>query len=91
MQKWPKMTKNSVCCALYLRIHTSYDLYLWYTCVPFSCVPSARDFLYIFQILILGLVSRVKGQKMAQNDKKNVCHTLYLRNHTSYDHHLWCT
>ena len=31
-QKWPKMTKNSVLCTLYLRNHTSYDLDLWYTC-----------------------------------------------------------
>ena len=32
-KKWPKMTKNSVCRALYLRNHTSYDLHLWYSCV----------------------------------------------------------
>ena len=31
-QKWPKMTKNSVLCTLYLRNHASYDLDLWYTC-----------------------------------------------------------
>ena len=32
-KKCPKMTKNSVCHALYLRNCTSYDLHLWYTCV----------------------------------------------------------
>ena len=32
-------------------------------------------------------VRRVKGQKMAQNDKK-LCCALYLKNHTSYDLHL---
>ena len=31
--KWPKMTKSSVVCTLYLRDHTSYDLELWCTCV----------------------------------------------------------
>ena len=29
----PKWEKNSVCCTPYLRNHTSYDFYLWYTCV----------------------------------------------------------
>ena len=33
VQKWPKMTKNSVHSALYLRNHISFDLHLWYTCV----------------------------------------------------------
>ena len=28
-----KMTKNSVCCASYLKNHTWYDFHLWYTCV----------------------------------------------------------
>ena len=32
-KKWPKMTKNSVLCSLYLRNHTSYDLDLCCTCV----------------------------------------------------------
>ena len=32
-QKWPKVTKNSACYALYLRNHTLYDLHLRYTCV----------------------------------------------------------
>ena len=31
-KKWTKMTKNFVCRAIYLRNHTSYDLYLWYIC-----------------------------------------------------------
>ena len=30
----------------------------------------ARSFLYFFQILIFGVNSRVKGQKLAENDKK---------------------
>ena len=32
-EKLPKMTKNYVHCAPYLRNHTSYDCHLWYTCV----------------------------------------------------------
>ena len=32
-KKWPKITKNYVCCALYLRNDTSYDLALCCTCV----------------------------------------------------------
>ena len=32
-QKWPKMTKNSVCPTPYLRTHASYDCYFWYTWV----------------------------------------------------------
>ena len=35
-------------------------------------------------MLVFRVVRRVKGQKMAQNDKK-LCSALYLRNHTSYD------
>ena len=36
----------------------------------------------------------VKGEKKTvQNDKKknSVCCTPHLRNHTSFDCHLWCT
>ena len=51
-----------------------------------------RYFFYFFKTLIFQVVRRVKGQKMAhQNEKKAVCHTLYLRSHTSYDLHLWYT
>ena len=32
-KKWSKMTKKSVCCAWYLRNHTSYDYHLSYICV----------------------------------------------------------
>ena len=32
-QRRSKMRKSSVCCAPYLRNHTSYDFYLWYSCV----------------------------------------------------------
>ena len=38
---------------------------------------------------IRAVVSGIKGQKMAQDDKKYVCCTPYLRNRISYDCHLW--
>ena len=51
---------------------------------------SLGAFYIFFQILIFGVNSEVKGQIMAQNDKRNsVCHAFYLKNHTSYDLHLW--
>ena len=40
--------------------------------------------------MIFWVVSGVKGQKMPQNDKK-LSQTSYLRNHTSYDCHIWYT
>ena len=61
-KEWPKMTKNSVCCALYLRNHTSYDLHLWYTCVIGSLY--VQVFLHLFQIFIFGVNSGVKGQNL---------------------------
>ena len=45
----------------------------------------SRGFLHLFKILIFWVVKVVKGQKLVQNDKKTVCCTPYLRNHTSYD------
>ena len=41
-------------------------------------------FLHFFQLLIFGVNSGVKRQKMAQNDKI-VCRTPYLRKRASYD------
>ena len=45
--------------------------------------------LHFSEILFFGVSSGVKGQKMAQNDKKIVCRTPYLRKHTSYDCDFW--
>ena len=49
------MTKNSVCCALYLKNYTSYGLHLWCTYPVF--------FSHFSQILIFRVNSGVKGQK----------------------------
>ena len=62
-----KMTKNSVHHALYLRDHTSYDLHSWYTFVKGQYLPV----FFVFQISIFRVVSRLKMQKVAQNDKKS--------------------
>ena len=58
--KWQK-----VCCAFYLRNHTSYDCDFWYTC---NIMTYPDVFFHFFKILIFRVVRRVKGQKMAQND-----------------------
>ena len=37
------------------------------------------------------LLGGSKGKKWPKKTKNSVCSTLYLRNYTSYDLHLWCT
>ena len=45
-----------------------------------------------FHFWYFHLSGGVKGWKMTEDDKKNsVCHTSYLRNHTSYVLDLWYT
>ena len=48
-------------------------------------------FLHFFQILIFWVSSKVKEQKWSKMTKKCVCHTPYLRKHTSYDCGFWYT
>ena len=79
-KKWPKMTKNSVCFASYLRDHTSYDLHLWYI--------SVKGYLqfwgfFFLQILIFGVNIWATGEKMAQNDNK-----LYLSHSISQEAYI---
>ena len=87
------MTKISVCCSLYFRNPTSYNLHLWYTCMC-KRIRSPGIFLsFFFLILVFGIIRKegegvVKGQRMAQNEKKfclSVCLTPYHRNRASYD------
>ena len=66
-KKWSKLTKNSFYCALCLRNHASYDLHLWYIYVK-GWYP--QIFLHFFQVFVSSVSIGVKGQKMAQNDKK---------------------
>ena len=72
----------------YLRNHTSCSCHFWYKCENDNI---SRSCFHFFKILIFWFVRWVKGQKTVQNDKNFVCHTLHLRNHTSYDCHLWYT
>ena len=67
-KKWPKMTKNYVCCTPCLSKHTSYDCFLLH---KFKMMTSPDAF-HFFKILFFWIVRGVegKGQKMAQNEKK---------------------
>ena len=55
----------------YLRKSIAYDRDFWYTCVE-TCVEwwYLQAFYHFFKILIFWVSSIVKGQKMAQSDKK---------------------
>ena len=61
------MIKHAVCYAPYIRNHTSYDRHLWHTSLKWWYL---QVFFYFFQILIFQVVSRVKSEKLTQNDKK---------------------
>ena len=67
----------------YLRNCKSCDYSFWYTCVKWSYL---QEFFLFFQILIFPVVSAKRGLNW-----QKLCHTPFLRNHTSYDHHLWYT
>ena len=62
-----------------------YDL--WYTSVN-QWYPQVLFFIF-FKILILRIVSGVKGQKNGPKWQKIVCLTLSVRNRTSYDFDFW--
>ena len=68
-KKWPKMSKIYVCCTLYFKNHTSYDLYLWYTCMHKRII--SRHFFSFFSKFWYSrsLGGELNGQKMVQNDK----------------------
>ena len=51
-KKWSKMTKNSVCCARYLRNHISDNCGFWYTHVKWWYLWQIFSF---FKILIFGV------------------------------------
>ena len=56
----------SICCAPYLRKHTSCDHNFWYTCVKWWNI---QVFFHFYKILIFRVISGVKGNKIAQNEK----------------------
>ena len=66
------------CHTLYFRNHTSYDLHLWCTCI-YKRIISPSIFFFFQYIWFLGSLGWgvVKGQKMAQNEKKkNLSHSV---------------
>ena len=73
-QKMFQNNKNFCLSPSYLRNHT-YGLHLWFTYIKQQHLQGF--FLHFFQILIFGVNSGVKGQKMAQHDK-NVSVTLHV-------------
>ena len=63
---------------------------IWSSFMVHMCkrIISPKVFFHFLKILVYWVnyfVSVVKGQKMAQSDKKDICSTPYLRKHTS----LW--
>ena len=86
--KWKKK-KNYICHVPYLRNSIVYDHDFWYTCVKWWYLLMIFSF---FQILIFLFVrggGGVKVQEMANMTINPVCHIPCLRDHTSYDSHLW--
>ena len=75
--------------------YTSYDFDLWYSCLKWKYLHGCFSFLK--KCWFSGLWEGGRGgggckmEKIAKNDKNSVCCAWYLRNHTSYDCHLWYT
>ena len=86
----------SVCHTPYLRNSKAFDHDFWYTCVKWRYLQGVF-FSFFLKFWFFGLLGGggagggVKGKKMAQDDKKILSCTSYLRNHTSYDLDLWYT
>ena len=76
--------------------HISHEPYiLW---LPFMVHMCKNDILispgvfFIFsKFWFYWLLGGENGKKWFKMTKKSVCHAQYLRNHTLYDCHLWCT
>ena len=83
----PRWQKNPACCTSHLKSHISYDCHLRYTCVKWWYL---QGFFFIFKkILILWVARGWKAKKWSKMRKNPVCNAQYLRNHISYDFHLW--
>ena len=83
----PKQQKI-VCHTPYLRNHSSYDCNLWYTFVKWY----VQGFFFFFSTFrFFGLLVGWKGKKWSKLARNSVCRAPFVRNHTSYDFHLWYT
>ena len=80
-KKWPKMTKYCLLHSLSL-----WSMYHMMSFVVQKCksIKSPDFFSHFFKIFIFWIARRVKGEKMAQNDKNFVCRALCLRKHNSW-------
>ena len=80
---WEKRLLRSISQELYIIWFSFMVLHLWYSCVKWQYI---QQFFSFFQILIFGVVKRVKNSPKW----KKLSLSWYLRNNTSY-RHLWCT
>ena len=65
--------RNYICNALCLRNSVAYDHDFWYNSIKWWYLLAFFSF---FKILMFRVVRGVKGQKMAQNDKKLLLHLI---------------
>ena len=70
---------DTICRAAYLRNHISYDSTMVHLCK----MMISPGFFFIF-------VTRCGGGGWSKMRKNSVCCTPCLRNHASFDFHLWC-
>ena len=86
-KKWPKMTKDSVCCVPHLRNYTSYNCHLWYTYVKDNI---SKYFFHFFKISIFLVVRDVRLQKLVQNNK-NLSAALHISGTVHHMIAIYCT
>ena len=76
--------------APYLSNCIAYDHDFWHTCVKWWYLHALFLFFSKF-CFFLGFWWGKRAKNSPKWQRKSVCHTSYLRNHTSYDCHLWYT
>ena len=84
--KWQKIL--SVTCSI------SQEPYLiWLSFMVHMCkvIISPGDYFIFSKFWFFRLLGGWKCKKWSKMTKNAVCHTSYIRNHTSYDCHLWYT
>ena len=66
---------------------------IWLSFMLHMCkmIISPGVFFSFSKFWFFGLLGGQKGKKRSQITKNSVCHASYLRNHASYDCHLWYT
>ena len=66
---------------------------IWFSFMVHMCkmIISPGVFFIFSKFWFFRLLGGSKGKKWPKMTKNSVCRVLYLRNHTSYDLHLWYT